>query len=386
MSDLKRLIEEHDVLIVVGPGGVGKTTVSAALGLEGARQDRSCLVLTVDPARRLAQSLGLEDTGAEEVRVAPGRFVEAGIKLGAGALHAQMLDSRDTWDALVERHAPTPEVARQIMDSPFYAHGSRHLSGSLEYMAMEKLYELHHEGDHELLVLDTPPAANAIDFLQAPDRLSELLDGRSLQMLLSGLRQAGRMGERLVRFQRIVLRVMSRFVGTEMFLELVEFIHSFHSMFEGFRSRAAQVKTLLRSDRVGFVVVCSADPSSMEEGLSLAHRLQEENMAVQVFLVNQALDDALAIDEPEAIGQRVNAHVTRADEAGPLLQESCEHYQRALKRQTQGLQRLRERLVDQETDPVLVPRFPEDVHDLGALATFADTVGTCMKRHERGSD
>ena len=175
MSDLQRLIEEHDVLIVVGPGGVGKTTVSAALGLEGARHGRSCLVLTVDPARRLAQSLGLEDSGAREVRVAPRRFVEAGITLGAGALHAQMLDSRDTWDALVQRHAPNPEVARQIQESPFYAHGSRHLSGSLEYMAMEKLYELHQEGEHELLVLDTPPASNAIDFLQAPDRLATSL-------------------------------------------------------------------------------------------------------------------------------------------------------------------------------------------------------------------
>ena len=373
MTTLNTCLDERRVVVVVGPGGVGKTTTAAALAMEAARRGRNVLVLTVDPARRLMNSLGLDGAASTPTRVPPAAFAEAQISLGSGALHAMMLDVQQTFDSVVHRHAPDEAVRRRIMDNPFYAEASTSLAGSQEYMAMEALYALDQTDEFDLIVLDTPPTAHALDFITAPDRLTEFLQVGSFKLVLSGFARASRLGLGLFQFDNALLEVMNRFIGAEVFLRLVDFVDAFQEMYDGFQSRAQKVTSMLRSDETAFAIVSSTRSVAMREGLFLYERLRSLDLNVEAFIANRiALDQAPQVD-------MTRLHAALADAATPddLARELARGAERAVERARADAEVDRERLtiiertLAPEGPPLLtVPRFERDICDLEGLATY----------------
>ena len=269
------LVGERDIIVCCGSGGVGKTTTAAVLALEGARRGRKTVVVTIDPAKRLADALGLAGLSGTPSRI-EGDW--------PGELWAMMLDTKSTFDALVLKHANTPEQGRRILANRFYRNISGALSGTQEYMAMEKLHELHDETDFELVVVDTPPTRHALDFLDAPRRLSRFLDHRLFRMLIAPSRG-------LVKAVNIAaqtfLRTVSKVVGGDVVDDAIAFFQAFEGMEEGFRQRAARVNELLAAPETAFVLVASARRDTVEEAQFFADRLAEAGIAVQALVVNR---------------------------------------------------------------------------------------------------
>jgi anion-transporting ArsA/GET3 family ATPase len=233
---------EHRILVTVGTGGVGKTTVGAAIGLEAARRGKRALVVTIDPARRLADALGVGELG-HEPRTLPRKVLrKAGIE-GRGELVAMMLDTKRTFDELVSRYSPDEEALERILANPIYQNLTDALAGSREYSAMEKLHQLHSAGDYDLIVLDTPPSTHALEFLDAPRRLTGFLQSDFLKLLFRPALAMGRTGFRLFRFgSATVLRAMERLTGIGFLRTISDFLLAFESMLEGFTTRAAEIE------------------------------------------------------------------------------------------------------------------------------------------------
>ncbi|MFT5432691.1 MAG: anion-transporting ArsA/GET3 family ATPase, partial [Myxococcota bacterium] len=223
MLSLDQLIRTKRVLVCVGPGGVGKTTTSAAIALRASELGRRTLVLTVDPAHRLANSLGLEQFDAQEQEISQELFAAAGLTWNA-PLFAMMLDTKRTFDSIVDRYAPNPETRDRILSSPFYEQASTRLSGSQEYMAMEKLFELHEADSYDLIVLDTPPTVHALDFLDAPNRLEEFMNQNTDSVRSLGARTLSKIGLGFLRANSLILRGISKFLGSEVFVEILDFL------------------------------------------------------------------------------------------------------------------------------------------------------------------
>jgi anion-transporting ArsA/GET3 family ATPase len=272
---LAPLVAERSIVICCGPGGVGKTTTAAALALEGARLGRRACVVTIDPAKRLADALGLESLTNR-----PGR-IEGDWP---GELWALMLDTKTTFDDLVTRYAASPEQARGILDNRLYRNISGALSGTQEYMAMEKLYELHAGGDFDLVIVDTPPTRNALDFLDAPRRLTRFLDNRIFRLLMMPTRAYMRAVSVAT---QAFLRTISKVVGTEVVSDAVAFFNAFEGMEQGFRDRAAAMNKLLVDPGTAFVVVASPRRDAVEEALYFARKLKESHLAVEALVVNR---------------------------------------------------------------------------------------------------
>jgi anion-transporting ArsA/GET3 family ATPase len=269
------------VVVVVGAGGVGKTSVAAALGLLSARAGDRTLVMTFDPARRLEASLGIgEAAGGELVAVGGDRSIGAG-------LDASLLDARATFDGLVRRHAPEPAAARRVLDNRFYRELGEGLSGILEYMAVERLFEVVAAGRHDRIVLDTPPTAQALDFLDAPRRIVSFLDaggGRAPRRPWFDQRGRLAVGGPL---RRPLERLVERVVGLDLVREIAELLAAFEPLFEGFRERAAAVEELLRSERTGFLLVAGADRQRLPDVLFFARSLVERRMRLDRVIVNR---------------------------------------------------------------------------------------------------
>jgi anion-transporting ArsA/GET3 family ATPase len=276
-GDLSAVIEQRHVIVCTGAGGVGKTTTAAALGIEAARRGRRTIVLTIDPARRLAQSLGLSqlDTSPRAVR-------------GVEGLDAMMLDMKRTFDEIVERHASSRARAERILANRFYQQMSASLAGTQEYMAMEKLYDLHETGHYDCIVIDTPPTRNALDFLDAPKRLTDFLEGRFLKMFLSPGLAAGRFATRAVGLGTgLFMRAASRITGATVLEDLAEFFQSFEGMYEGFKDRAQAVYRLLQDSGSAFVVVSSPEPPALREADYFLKRLARDGMPTAGVVVNR---------------------------------------------------------------------------------------------------
>jgi anion-transporting ArsA/GET3 family ATPase len=367
-------LDERRILVVVGPGGVGKTTTSAALALEAARRGRHVLVLTVDPARRLMDSLGLSGDGGRPTRVPPAAFAEAGISLGAGSLTAMMLDVQETFDAVVERHAPDETVRRRIMENPFYAETATSMAGSQECMAMEALFELDREDEYELIVLDTPPTAHALDFISAPERLTAFFEGGSFKFMLSSMARASRLGLGLLRFDNAIVEVMNRFVGAETFMRLVDFVAAFQEMYGGFEARARKVSAMLRGPETGFAVVTSTRSVAMDEGLFLYERLGELGLSVDAFVANQVIDQVPEAVNELALQKRLTEQGLGEALSGAVARGAHQAAERARADAAVDHQRLGaiEQALTKDGPPLIaVPRFERDVHNLASLADFA---------------
>jgi anion-transporting ArsA/GET3 family ATPase len=319
------------IMICCGAGGVGKTTTSAALALRAAEAGRKVVVLTIDPARRLAQSLGVGELDNTPRSV-------AGLEAtNGGHLDAMMLDMKRTFDDVVIAHAP-PEKAAAMLQNPFYEALSSSFSGTQEYMAMEKLGQLHHQaqadGSWDLIVVDTPPARSALDFLDAPEHLSDLWDGPVLRMLHSPARGPMKL---MSRGFHLVSSVMTKVLGGQLLQDVQTFITAFDALFGGFRQRAAQTHALLSSSHTTFLVVATAQRDALREAAYFVDRLTEEQMPIAGLVINRMhasqldvsaeralaiaedLDPAMAVTEVEAL--RRHAHLERVIEQEKLQLE-----------------------------------------------------------------
>jgi anion-transporting ArsA/GET3 family ATPase len=279
---MQLLSDEHPLVIVVGSGGVGKTTLAAALGVASARAGRDTLVMTFDPSLRLKQALGVGEEARE-------REVPVGLA-APGALHAHLLDARRTFDRLIERYAPDAEARRRVLGNRFYQQLSGNLGGILEYMAVERLYEVASAGRYAQVVLDTPPTRQALDFLEAPGRIVGFLDSGALKLALrpwfdeSGRLKAaarwGGLGRRAERF-------LDEVVGLDLLRDMAEFFQAFAPLYGGFRERAVEVEALLRSPRTLFVLVAGPGEEKIPDTLFFARRLEQAGYRLGPILVNR---------------------------------------------------------------------------------------------------
>ncbi len=281
------LVDGKQIIVCAGAGGVGKTTLAASIALRAAIEGKKAAVLTIDPAKRLASSLGLEELSSEASRVSTEKFDAAAIK-PAGELHALMLDTKSTFDKVVIRYAPTKEQAERIIANRFYRNISGTLSGTQEYMAMEKLYELHSEGDYDLIVIDTPPTRNALDFLDAPKRMTDFFESRVLRWFLIPYMKAGGGIMRVANVAATTfLRLVKRIVGGEVLQDTAEFFANLEGMYDGFKQRARDVAALLQSQVTSFVVVTSPAQESVKEATFFAARLNESRLPFGALVVNR---------------------------------------------------------------------------------------------------
>jgi anion-transporting ArsA/GET3 family ATPase len=355
-GELHRLIEEREILICSGSGGVGKTTTAAVLAMEAAALGRKAVVVTIDPAKRLADALGLGGQGIGNVpQQIDGDW--------PGELWAVMLDTKSTFDDLVTTYSAEPEQAERILANRFYKNISGALSGTQEYMAMEKLYDLHTDERFDLVIVDTPPSRNALDFLEAPKRLTRFLDHRLYRVLMAPTR--GVMRAVNVAAQAFV-RSVSKVVGGEVFDDAIAFFQAFDGMEQGFKERAEKVLKLIESPATGFVLVASPRRDTVAEATFFADKLAEADIAVAALIVNRMhpqFTDAL----PEALQARADT-LDGTDLGGQY--RNLADFALVAGREEEHLAGLAE-----QVDPAPVVRVPflrSDVHDLGGLQLVAD--------------
>ncbi len=366
--DVDALLDDPATRVVVccGSGGVGKTTTAAALALRAAEHGRSVVVLTIDPARRLAQALGMAELGNSPRRVEGISAVDD----AGGELHAMMLDMRRTFDEMVQAHG-SPERAAQILANPFYQTISSSFSGTQEYMAMEKLGQLVHTGHWDLIVVDTPPSRSALDFLDAPQRLAAFLDGRMIRLLSAPARAGGRGVRRLVGAGvGVFAKAVSTILGGQLLADASAFVQAFDTMFGGFRERATATYRLLRSPGTQFVVVAAPEIDALREAAYFVDRLAGERMPLAGLVLNRThpLHAQLSATRAEAAAERLED-----DGAAPLAAAVLRlHADRVA---THGReQRLLARFCRARPSvPVIgVPALARDVHDLPALREMGD--------------
>jgi anion-transporting ArsA/GET3 family ATPase len=376
-ATLDELVRTKKVIVCVGSGGVGKTTMSAAIALKAAELGRRVCVLTIDPARRLANAMGLTALDNTESRIPTERLEAAGIRQPAGELWAMMLDAKRTWDDLVRRFARDPEQARRILANHYYQQISSALAGSQEFMAMEKLYELHESGKYDLLVLDTPPTRHALDFLDAPRKMMGFMDEGVLAFLLTPSRIAGKLGFGfLTSSSAMMFTLLQRITGFQVLSDISDFVGSFGGMHAGFRDRAGTVEAFLRAGGSTFVLVTSPAPSTVEEAEFFFGKLAEYRMPIGGVVVNRVHEDAL-----EEAGAGEAWIQMRQDPAGILRSLGAEGSPALAERIAVNFDRFQ---VLAEADAAqiahlertcrgphfwrTVPAFELDVHDLSALA------------------
>lgn len=288
--DLVEELARHDVIVCCGAGGVGKTTVSAALGMAiAAARPSRVLVLTIDPARRLATALGLKTIGTQPVVIAPEQLRLTGLE-PRGEMAAAMLDMKSEWDRLIDRYAPNSQIRNRILASPFYKGISEAFIGSHEYMALEALYRFHSSGEYDCIVVDTPPSRGALDFLEAPTRITDFVGVR----LLAWLAGPARVGWRALNFTSApFLRLADRLLGGDVLQELGAFVRDIETLYGGVQQRAEAVSRLLRSRNTAFAVVTTLEAAPFAESVFFCTKLREYSMPLRAVVVNRVLPDVL---------------------------------------------------------------------------------------------
>src|SRR3954466_8945228 len=309
------LVRDKRIVICAGSGGVGKTTTAAALAMGLAERGAKVAVVTIDPAKRLADSLGLEELGNEPRLVDPARFAGHGIEV-RGELWAMMLDPKRTFDELIARLAPDERARDEVLSNRIYQQLSGAVAGSQEFTAVAKLYELDRSGRFDVLVLDTPPSRNALDFLDAPDRLTGFLEGRALKVFLAPTGLAAKV---VGAGTSVVFSVLRRLTGVDLLDDLGGFFRALGGLIDGFKERAEGVKALLADPATTFLIVSSPEREPVEEAIFFRGKLADHDMPFGGLVVNRAhaLDGADADDADEAalraaLGERLAAKVARA--------------------------------------------------------------------------
>lgn len=362
MSDVAALLDGTRVCICGGSGGVGKTTTSAAVATGMAARGLKVCVVTIDPAQRLANALGLDALGNEPHRVEEAAFAAAGLPLD-GELWALQLDAKRTFDDLIERLAPDEGTREEILANRIYRELSGAVAGSQEFTAIAKLHDLAASGAFDLLVLDTPPSRNALDFLDAPDRLTQFFEGRALQALL---RPSGVGMKLLGRGTGVALSVLKRITGVDLLTDLSTFFRLLGGLLEGFRARAAQVDALLHDPATRFLLVTSPEREPIDEAIYFHRKLKSARMGFGGAIVNRVHDDHLGEQDGGDLAARL---VAEAGISGALarLVADCFADEHALAvRDRENVAHLAQRL-GPDVPLLLVPHLDEDVHDAGGL-------------------
>ncbi len=378
MTELDALLASREMVLVAGSGGVGKTTIAAAMGIAAAeRQKGKVLVLTVDPARRLAQALGLQEFGNTPVRIAPRAFADAGVKV-RGELWVAMLDTKAGWDELIARHAPDAETKQAILANPLYQNITSRFVHSHDYLAMEQLHDLHATGDYDLVVVDTPPSRNALSILDAPSRMAEFFGSRLLRWLTVPYRS------RLFTVaSRPFYQVADRVLGSHFLEDIADFFVLFQAMERGFVQRAREVESLLEDPRTSFVIATTLETAPSHEARFLAEELVRRRMSLGAIVTNRVLPERLA--DPAASASAATL-LERAD--GPLATDVAARLAADVAVVASVLRHVASRFDDlalsaaRESDrraelealaPALlnVPWLTDDIHDLAGLARIA---------------
>ena len=384
--DVDALLDDRGIGIIVccGSGGVGKTTTSAALALRAAERGRKVVVLTIDPARRLAQSMGIEALD-NTPRPVPG-VVSTG---GGGSLDAMMLDMKRTFDEVVQSQA-SPEKAAQILANPFYVAVSSSFAGTQEYMAMEKLGQLDAEarrtGRHDLIVVDTPPSRSALDFLDAPERLSSFLDGRFMKLLLAPAKGPARL---MTAGFGMVTNAITKIIGAQVLQDMKAFVAAFDTLFGGFRQRAQRTFELLQDRRTAFVVVAAPEPDALREAAYFVERLRAEDMPLAGLVVNRASSSPAGELSPNA----AMAAVERLRETAPRGADADVDLAAGLLRLHADREvvvarekRLTGRFATSHPDvpTAVLPALSTDVHDLDGLRRVGELLGAQVDHRSAG--
>jgi anion-transporting ArsA/GET3 family ATPase len=368
-STVAQLLSAKEIAIACGPGGVGKTTTAASVAaMAAAEHGGRVLVLTVDPARRLADALGLKGIGNDEVRIADDVFKAAGVT-PRGELWAAMLDTKQSWDDLIRRHAPDEATRQQILANPLYQNISGRFVQSHDYIAMERLYEIHSEGKYDLIVVDTPPTRNALDFLDAPQRMADFFSSRLLRWLIVPYRS------RLVNVAtKPFYQVADRILGTQFLADISEFFILFQSMYEGFVKRADAVTRLLSDRRTTFMVISTLEATPVREAEFFSAELMSRKLHLGAIVLNKVLPDYLRDAKTAKLAQLM---ADRADELAEGQSDDPAMAARVLGEVAESFlnfsivaRREAEQQAELKGAPdilVTVPFFDADIYDMGGL-------------------
>lgn len=368
-TGLRARLSGTRVCICLGAGGVGKTTTSAALALGLAARGQKVAVITIDPARRLAAALGLDELSAAgsqmgQHRIDPALFAAQGVAM-KGELWAMMLDPKRTFDEIVSQLEPDPRAREEILANPIYGELSTAVAGSQELSAIAKLYELHHERDFDVVVLDTPPSRNALDFLDAPTRLLGFLEGRALKVFVS---PGGLTARVFGRSTALVFAIFARVTGVDMLSDLSRFFRSVSGVTDGFAERTRSVASLLRDRDTTFLIVTSPEPEPAGEAVFLAAGLTERGMSRGELIVNRVHRDGLGGHSAQEVAVLLTPEL--GDRLAARVAHNLADFDVLVRRDHDTITRLAAEL--QERDPILVPHFDEEIQDLAGLARVAE--------------
>ncbi len=378
-GSIEQLLAAKEIVVCCGSGGVGKTTTAAALGaMAASRHGGRVLVLTVDPARRLANALGLEGFGNVETRVPDSAFDSAHVK-PRGELWAAMLDTRESWDGLVRQHAPDRATEQAILDNNLYQNFAGRFVQSHDYIAMERLYEIHASGTYDLVIVDTPPTRNAVDFLDAPERMADFFTSRFLRLLIAPYRS------RIISLaSKPFYQVADRILGTQFLQDIAEFFILFQSMYAGFVERARAVQALLRDKRSTFVVVSTLEAAPLREAEFFLDQLDQRKLHLGAIVLNKVLPSYFLDAESSRIAERIAGDLNsvagvvaqpgedRADVAR-VLNEVAESYLRF----SVVAQREAEQRAELAASPdviAAIPYFESDIADLRGLLQLGERI------------
>jgi len=395
---VKELIKPRSVLVVLGSGGVGKTTIAAALGVAAASAHLRTAVITVDPARRLREALGVPRLGSKPTRIDSRRLRAAGLD-PALKLSAMVLDVKGEWDTMVADYVTDPAVRRRILDNAFYQNLSTRFAGSDAYAALEALHDLHVAGQFDLEVVDTPPAAQAFEFVQAPARLIRLLDSQAARWLLKPAGRPASLALRLAgRITSYVARELERFAGGDTLSSIAEFFAAASGAVEGIAARMQKVAALLRSPAVRFVLVTTAEPDRLRQARRLIDKMESEGLHLGAIVINRFLDESIycrftpdhALDEISRLTATLDAHKAgdNADDDGvaaalAYLESYCARAQEDIRRVRRFVETLPPR-VKIALAPEIRPGTPS-LAALGRLANFLVMPQTIVARPGRGT-
>ncbi len=379
-GSIEALVSSKEIVIACGSGGVGKTTTAAAVATMAAvHHGGRVLVVTVDPARRLASALGLSGFGNDAKRVPVAAFSAAGVE-PRGELWAAMLDTRQSWDALVRRHAPDKATAARILENPLYQNIAGKFVQSHDYIAMERLYELHSEGRYDLIVVDTPPTRNALDFIEAPQRMAEFFSSRLLRLLIVPYRS------KFVNLaSRPFYQVADRILGSQFLADIAEFFILFQTMYDGFVQRAKAVERLLEDRRTTFVVVSTLEAAAVHEAEFFIQVLAAKRFHLGALLLNRVLPDylrdadagraaeALVTDAAGVAGALAGHVAADPDQLERVLVEVGDNFRNF--RVVAGAEAgQREDLASVPDVVATVPEFDTDIHDLAGLLRLGQRI------------
>ncbi len=391
---MKELLKKGSTLILLGTGGVGKTTVAAAFGLAAAASWLETVVITVDPTRRLRDALGLDQLGGKPTRLSPARLTAAGLDSRL-KLSAMVLDVKGAWDALVEHFASNPATRQRILNNAFYRNLTERFAGSEAYAALQQLYDIRESGDFEIGVVDTPPAAHAFEFIHAPARLARLLDSRSARWLFTPYLSVGRFAMKFVsRAARFVVRDLERFAGAHVLSSISEFFVAAAETVDTVAERFHKTEALLRSPSVRFVLVTTAEEDRLRQAHDLIHEMKAEGLHLSAIVINRFLDE----ESWEELAHGDNGVSARLNEIGALrgllgstlprdaglaaLVDYLEDYRDRARRDIARVARFAHELPP-SVKLTIAPEIKIGVRDLRALSRIADFLagGKITPRH-----